>query len=157
MRIGCWEGQQTKTIGFPWCNASLHHLPQFSIGWNGSEARKVLWLLHKSSWIFESCCSYWLPEWKERRSYYSTAVKFAEISILSFRISALFPSFSSRYPCNGCCRVVVDVVVSLRIDNKARMSTKQTSPTSGKNKILYQCGARLEAMDYTLSWWVVLP
>lgn len=106
--------------------------------------------------IFESCCSYWL-EWKERRSYYSTLVKFAEISILSFRISALFLSFSSRYPCNGSCRVVVDVVISLRIDNKARMSTKQTSPTSGKNKILYQCGARLEAMDYTLSWWVVLP
>ena len=31
------------------------------------------------------------------------------------------------------------------------MSTK-TSPTSSKNKIIYQVGARLEAMDYTLSW-----
>lgn len=35
------------------------------------------------------------------------------------------------------------------------MSTK-TSPTSTKYKINFQVGARLEAMDYTLSWWVVL-
>ena len=36
------------------------------------------------------------------------------------------------------------------------MSAKQTSPSSGKNKILYQVGARLEAMDFTLNWWVTL-
>ncbi|XP_068705304.1 PHD finger protein 20-like protein 1 isoform X2 [Montipora foliosa] len=41
----------------------------------------------------------------------------------------------------------------MRIDNRVRMSTKQISPSSGKNKILYQAGARLEAMDYTLNWY----
>lgn len=88
--------------------------------------------------------------WEERRSYYH--ILGSNLLRYFFLSCACSLSFSLPYLNIYPRRLLLDLVVFMRINNKVRMSTKQTSPSSGKNKILYQVGARLEAMDFTLNW-----